>query len=90
MTKDDSWLTIANEFTTIRLRKCRTRNGERLEVFSPRLGKAIRLDSLELESLTWQDENVFSRLLETPFGPGGPEEARSLSELIELGGADPH
>ena len=90
MREDESWLTIANEFSTIRVRKCRTRNGERLELFSPRLGKTIRLDSLELESLTWQDENTFSRLLETPFGPDGPTEARSLSDLIALDGAAPH
>jgi hypothetical protein len=90
MSDNESWVTIANEFTTVRVRKCRTRNGERLELFSPRLGKTIRLDSLELESLTWQDESTFSRLLETPFGPAGPTEARSLWDLVALDEAPRH
>lgn len=46
-----------------------TRNGERLEIVAPRLGKHIRLDPLELESLTWQTTETFSKFLETPFGP---------------------
>lgn len=62
---------ISNEFATIRVRKVQTRNGERLEIHSPRLGYSIRLDPLELESLTWQTSETFSKLLETPYGPEG-------------------
>ncbi|MFI6956599.1 dihydrodiol dehydrogenase [Nocardia sp. NPDC050408] len=62
---------ISNEFATIRVRKVHTRNGERLEIHSPRLGYSIRLDPLELESLTWQTSETFSKLLETPYGPEG-------------------
>lgn len=51
------------------MRKVWTRNGERLEIVAPRLGKHIRLDPLELESLTWQTTETFSKFLETPFGP---------------------
>jgi hypothetical protein len=51
------------------VRKVWTRNGERLEIVAPRLGKHIRLDPLELESLTWQTTETFSKFLETPFGP---------------------
>ncbi|MGH2663873.1 MAG: dihydrodiol dehydrogenase [Actinomycetota bacterium] len=86
MTEKDSWVTISNEFTTIRVRKNRTRNGERLEIISPKLGHAILLDPLELESLTWQDETTFSRLLETPYGPGDPTDTRSLSDLLSMNG----
>jgi hypothetical protein len=69
MRPDDGWLTISNEFTTIKVRKMLTRYGERLEIASiasPKLGNVIHLDPLELESLTWQDASTFSRLLETP------------------------
>jgi hypothetical protein len=62
---------IGNEFAFVRVRKVWTRNGERLEVTAPKLGYAIRLDSMELESLTWQTTETFSKFLETPFGPEG-------------------
>jgi hypothetical protein len=64
-------LQIGNEFATIRVQKVLTRNGERLEIHSQRLGYSIRLDPLELESLTWQTSELFSKLLETPYGPEG-------------------
>jgi len=60
---------LSNEFAHVEVRRVRTRNGVRLEIRSPRLGRAIRLCPLALESLTWQDERAFSRFLETPFGP---------------------
>lgn len=61
---------VVNEFAAVRVRKVRTRNGERLEITSPTLGHTIRLDALALESLTWQTPSTFSRFLEKPFGPG--------------------
>ncbi|HVS85313.1 MAG TPA: hypothetical protein VHD91_06760 [Gaiellaceae bacterium] len=82
MPDEDGWLTLANEFTTVRVRKERTRNGERLAIESPALGFAIRLDPLELESLTWQRPESFSRLLESPYGPEPETDARPLSELL--------
>lgn len=60
---------IANEFAEVLVRRVRTRNGVRLEIRSPRMDRSIRLDALELESLTWQDPEVFSGFLEDPFGP---------------------
>lgn len=83
MGDDGSWLTISNEFASVKVRKERTRNGERLVIVSAKLGHAVRLDSLELESLSWQDPATFSRLLETPFGPEGDTRGRALSELLE-------
>lgn len=62
-------IVIANEFAHVELRKVWTRNGERLEIRSPRLDRQIRLDPLELESLTWQTTETFTGFLETPFGP---------------------
>ena len=87
--KADGQISIGNEFTHIELRKVFTRNGERVEISSPRLGYAIRLDPLELESLTWQDAHTFSLLLETPYGPADENvDIRSLSELMLLARED--
>ena len=84
---EDGWITVGNEFTTVRVRKERTRNGERLAIESTRLGHAVRLDALELESLTWQEPATFSRLLESPYGPEEATEGRALSELLNERGA---
>jgi hypothetical protein len=60
---------IANEYAQVRIKKITTSNGERIEIQSPKLESAIRLDPVEVESLTWQDKEIFSRFLETPYGP---------------------
>lgn len=62
-------LTIANEFSEIRVSKVVTRNGLRLLVESPKSGQWITLDPLELESLTWQTSATFSAMVGHPFGP---------------------
>lgn len=59
---------LANEFAEVRVRKVMTRNGARLEIYSSRLGLAVRLCPLELESLTWQNSQLYSELLATPAG----------------------
>lgn len=74
MSDDEPTLEIANEFAFVRVRRVHTHNGVRLEIAAPKLGQSIRLDPLELESLTWQSHELFSKLLETPFGPEGDEE----------------
>lgn len=79
--REDGTIQIANEFTTARVRKVHTRNGERLEIHSPKLGTTILLDPLELESLTWQTTETFSRMLQDPYGPEDPQ-PRALSELM--------
>jgi hypothetical protein len=60
---------IANEFATVVVQRVETRNGVRLRIQSSRLQRAIDLDPLELESLTWQSHDVFSGFLAEPFGP---------------------
>jgi hypothetical protein len=50
---------IANEFAYVHVRKVHTRNGERLEIESPRRGRLIRLDPLELEAIACQDDESF-------------------------------
>jgi hypothetical protein len=62
---------LANEYAMVVVRKVETSTGARLEIASPRLGRSIRLDPVELEALTWQSHDLFSRLLQTPFGPEG-------------------
>jgi hypothetical protein len=69
-------IVIANEFAEVVVRKVHTRNGVRLELRSPKLGHAIRLDALELESLTWQTPETFSKFLEDPWGPISEYHAR--------------
>ena len=67
--KADETIVVANEFATVDVRKVYTRNGARLEVHSPKLGYRIRLNPIELDSLTWQSVQTFSKFLETPYGP---------------------
>jgi hypothetical protein len=84
MTSDNDVLTIANEFTSVRVRKVATRNGERLQIHSAKLGFTIQLDPLELESLTWQTPDTFCELLRDPYGPEEVTGARPLSDLMVL------
>jgi hypothetical protein len=66
--ESDCEFELSNEFAMVRIRRVFTRNGVRLEISSPRLGRAIRLDPLALESLTWQPMETFSEFLRHPFG----------------------
>jgi hypothetical protein len=65
---------LANEYAEVRVRTVQTRNGVRLEIVAPKLGRGIRLDPVELETLTWQSHELFSEFLRTPFGPEGEAE----------------
>ncbi|QPP05246.1 dihydrodiol dehydrogenase [Streptomyces bathyalis] len=69
--KAEQDIVIANEFAYVVVRKVSTRNGDRLEIVSPRLHYSIRLDALILESLTWQQPDALSTFLEDPHGPTG-------------------
>jgi hypothetical protein len=89
MAADNDALTITNEFTSIRVRKVMTRNGERLEIHSAKLGFTIRLDPLELESLTWQTPDTFCAFLADPYGPDDVTGARPLSDLMVLEASRP-
>jgi hypothetical protein len=54
---------IANEFVDVEVRRVHTRNGVRLEIYSPRRGTTVRLDAMVLDALTWQQPEVFSEML---------------------------
>jgi hypothetical protein len=60
---------LANEFAAVTVRVVETRNGARLRIESGRLGRAIDLDPLELEVLTWQSHDLFTGLLAEPYRP---------------------
>jgi hypothetical protein len=60
---------LANEFAAVTVTVVETRNGVRLRIESRRAGRAIELDPLELETLTGQTHDLFSRLLADPYGP---------------------
>ena len=65
----DEPVELANEFAVVTVRVVETGHGVRLRIESPRLGRAIDLDPLELEALTWQTHDLFTRLLADPYGP---------------------
>lgn len=65
---DEQTIVVSNEFATVRIRKIHTRNGERLEIESPRRGYRVRLDALQLEGLTWQPPETFSNFLRASLG----------------------
>lgn len=81
------WVQVANEFTTTRVRKVLTRNGERIQVESRKLGTSILLDPLELEALTWQTPETFSEMLSDPYGPEDVEPLPLSALLSDASGA---
>jgi hypothetical protein len=60
---EDEPMIIANEFVDVEVRRVHTRNGVRLEIYSPRRGTTIRLDAMVLDALTWQQPEIFSQML---------------------------
>jgi hypothetical protein len=60
---------LGNEFTEVVVEPVQTRNGVRLRIAVPASGREILLCPLELEALAWQDHELFSQLLATPYGP---------------------
>ena len=60
---------LANEFGEVVVERVPTRNGARLRISVPASGRSILLCPLELEALTWQDHEFFTKLLATPRGP---------------------
>jgi hypothetical protein len=65
----DGPIVIANEFADVVVSRVRTRNGMRLEIWSPRRGSRIHLDAVELDCLSYQQTETFTAMLErTPSG----------------------
>lgn len=68
---------IANEFTGVLVRKVRTRNGERLEVTTPKHGYRVLLDAMQLEIVSTLTPETFTELI-----------ARRLGSHVETGEGD--
>lgn len=64
VTQEGAVLVIGNEFTTVWVRKIKTKNGERLEIHAPGQQTTIRVDPMQLEALSAQSLDSISRLLE--------------------------
>jgi hypothetical protein len=64
---------VANEFTGVWVRKVKTAQGERLELFLPRTGTSALLDAMQLEAIVGmskpQFSEFFARLLENQGTP---------------------
>jgi hypothetical protein len=66
LTAPEPAIRLGNEFTEVVVKRVQTRNGARLRISVPSSGHQILLCPLELKALTWQDHELFSRLLQTP------------------------
>ncbi len=66
--QDADALVIANEFSEVVVRRVQTGNGVRLAIEAPRLGRRVLLDAMQLEGLTAQTPETFSRFLENATG----------------------
>jgi hypothetical protein len=70
-------LTVANEFTEVVIRRVDTRNGSRLLITTPKTGRWISLDALEIEALTWQNPRTLAAMVgnsNAPLLPDGEDE----------------
>ncbi|MGI5490377.1 hypothetical protein [Microtetraspora malaysiensis] len=65
----DGPIVISNEFADVVVSRVRTRNGVRLDIWSPRRGSRIQLDAVELDCISYQPKEAFTEMLERR--PGG-------------------
>jgi hypothetical protein len=63
---EEEYTEISNDSAVALVRKIRTRNGVRLEIYSPETDRRVYLDPLLIESLAWQTPETFSNILEAP------------------------
>jgi hypothetical protein len=61
---EDKYTEISNKNAVVLVRKVRTRNGVRLEIYSPETDRRVYLDPLLIESLSWQTAETFSDTLQ--------------------------
>ena len=65
----DGPIVISNEFADVVVSRVMTRNGMRLDIWSPRRGSRVQLDAVALDCLSYQPDEAFTELLERR--PGG-------------------
>lgn len=56
-------IVIANEFADVVVRKVETRNGMRLDIWSPKRGSRVRFDAVALDCLSFQEPELITQLL---------------------------
>ncbi|MFG2884600.1 dihydrodiol dehydrogenase [Streptomyces sp. NPDC048297] len=59
----DGPIVIANEFADVIIRKVQTRNGVRLDIWSPRRGSRVLLDAVALDCLSFQEPDFITDML---------------------------
>jgi hypothetical protein len=64
----DGPIVIANEFADVVVSRVRTRNGMRLEIWSPRRGTRVHLDAVALDCISYQPPETFTAMLERTPG----------------------
>ncbi|MDN5697660.1 MAG: hypothetical protein L0G70_06735 [Rubrobacter sp.] len=84
----DDYTEINNYSARAFVRKSRTHNGARLEVYSPEAGSRVLLDALLLESLSWQSTKELADWLDSPHERASqqPEDVpeNTVSEYTEI------
>ena len=60
---------VTNEFADVVVTQVRTRNGVRLDIWSPRRGSRVQLDAVTLDCLSYQPAETFTEMLAEK--PGG-------------------
>jgi hypothetical protein len=66
---NDGPIVIANEFADVVIRKVRTRNGARLDIWSPRRGTRVLLDAVALDCLSFQEPELITSMLSQRLTP---------------------
>lgn len=56
-------IVIANEFADVVVSRVQTRNGMRLDIWSPRRGTRILLDAVALDCLSYQEPELITEML---------------------------
>lgn len=60
---------VTNEFADVVVTRVSSRNGVRLDIWSPRRGSRIQLDAVALDALSYQSPDFVTRMLaEKPLG----------------------
>ncbi|MFD0772783.1 hypothetical protein ACFQZ2_02480 [Streptomonospora algeriensis] len=62
-------IVVANEFVDVVVRRVETRNGVRLEIWSPRHNTCVRFDAVALDCLSYQEPEFITSLLARKPGP---------------------
>lgn len=59
----DGPIIVANEFADVVVRRVETRNGMRLDIWSPKRGSRVLLDAVALDCLSFQKPELITELL---------------------------